>query len=518
MPEPELAGDDSSRGGIVNIFLNVIEKAGNRLPDPVTIFLMLAVLTLVASAVASATGLQVYDPVKNETITVFNLLSKDGVRKVVAGIVPNFTGFAPLGTVLVAMIGIGVAERTGLFNALLKGIVLSVPRSAITPTIIFVGCISNVAADSGFVILPPLAALLYASMGRHPLAGLTAAFAGVGGGFSANIFISALDPMLSGLSQEAARLVDPSYEVFPTANFYFLFASTFLVTIVGTWVSVKIVEPRLGPWKGDASDNSFEQLEPREKRGLIWAAIATVATLVAILLLVLPQNGPMRDPDTGSVMPFFRHIIGLLMILFLVPGLAFGLATRRIRTDRDAARMMGDTMSVMGSYIVMAFFAGQFIAYFNQSNLGAIIAIKGALFLQDIHFKGTPLLVAFVFLAAAINLLMASSSAKWAIMAPVFVPMMMRLGISPQATQAFYRVGDSVTNVITPLNYYFPIIIAVAQKYVPRAGLGTVIASMLPFSVAFAIAWTVFIVIWSTLGLPLGPDAPLTYALPAVMP
>lgn len=502
-----------SRRGLVNRLLNLVERAGNRLPDPATIFVVLAVLALLASWVAATLGVKVTHPITHETIAANNLLNRDGIRRIIAGVVPNFTGFPPLGIVLVAMIGIGVAERTGLFAALLKAIVLAVPPHFVTPTVVFAGCISNVASDAGYVILTPLAAMLYASMGRHPLAGLAAVFAGIGGGFSANVLLSSLDPMLSGLSTAAAHMLDPTYVVLPTANWYFMGASAILITIVGTFISNRIVEPRLGPWKSDRPTTALERLEPAEKRGLLWTGVATLATIGLLLLLVLPEGAPMRD-SKGTARPFFENIIAPMMVFFLVPGVVYGLVVRKVRSDRDVARMMGDTMGVMGTYIVMAFFAGQFVAYFQWSNLGEIIAIEGATLLQRIHLTGVPLMIAFVFVSALVNLFMASASAKWTIMAPVFVPMMMLLGVSPEATQGLYRVGDSVTNTITPLNYYFPIIIAVAQKYVPRAGLGTLIASMLPYAVAFAITWTAFIVVWTQLGLPLGPDAPLTYTVP----
>jgi aminobenzoyl-glutamate transport protein len=514
-PNDATAAAARSPDGMINRLLNLVERAGNKLPDPVTIFILLATLALLASWVAGSLGVKVAHPITQKTIAAYNLLSNDGIRQVVSGIVPNFTGFAPLGTVLVAMIGIGVAERTGLFAALLKAIVVAVPRPFVTPTVVFAGCMSNIASDAGYVILTPLAAMLFASMGRHPLAGLAAVFAGVGGGFSANLLLGTVDPLLSGLSTEAARIVDPTYKVLPTANWYFMAASTILLTAVGTLVSDRLVEPRLGPWKTNRPAEVFEGLEPREKRALTWSGVATLVTVGLLALLVVPQDAPLRDAD-GTAKPFFENIVVPMLIFFLVPGVVFGLVNGKVRSYRDVAKMMSETMGVMGTYVVMAFFAGQFVAFFKASNLGEIIAIEGATLLKEIRLTGLPLMVAFVLVAATINLFMASASAKWAIMAPVFVPMMMFLGVSPEATQGLYRVGDSVTNVITPLNYYFPIIIAVAQKYVPKAGLGTLIASMLPYSVAFGLAWTAFIVIWTQLGLPLGPDAPLTYEAPTI--
>jgi len=498
------------------VLLDFVERAGNRLPDPVTIFVLLAAGALVASWAAAALDVHVTHPVTEKTISAVNLLSRDGIRRVLTEMVDNFTGFEPLGVVLVAMIGIGVAERTGLFAALLKALVMAVPGWAVTPTIIFAGIMSNTAADAGYVILTPLAAMLYASLGRHPLAGLAAVFAGIGGGFSANLLVTTIDPLLAGLSTEAAQLFDPAYEVNATASFYFMCASVVLLTVVGTWVSNRIVEPHLGTW--DENHEQFDRLERKEVRGLIAAGIALLATCAVFLLLVVPVNAPLRDPSVSAdasvmekIKPFFDSLVALLAIFFAVPGLVYGLVTRHVTSDRDAAKMMSDTMATMGAYIVMAFFAGQFIAYFSWSNLGLIIAISGAEFLKAAHFTGIPLMIAFVIVAGMINLFMASASAKWAIMAPVFVPMLMVMGWSPEATQGLYRVGDSITNVITPLNYYLPIIIAVARRYTPDAGMGTIVSSMLPYSLAFGLCWTAMIVIWLSLGIPVGPDAPLHY-------
>lgn len=504
-------GGAARRRSFLGWFLDSIEAIGNRLPDPVTIFAGLAGLVLVASWVAARAGLSVVHPVTKAPIAAVNLLNADGLRRIFTSVVTNFTGFAPLGTVLVAMIGIGVADRSGLFAALLKAVVSAVPRWAVTPAVLFAGMLSHTASDAGYVILIPLAPMVYAAVGRHPLAGITAAFAGIGGGFSANLLLSALDPMLAGLTQEAARLYDPTYQVFATANYYFLAASVVLLTVVGTWVSVRVVEPRFGKWGEGTQGAELQRLSAMEIRGLVAALVALALTVAVIVGLVVPSKGLLRDPATGSLKPFYDSLVGLLLVVFLLPGLTFGVVTGQIRRDRDAARMMSETMATMGPYVVMAFFAGQFIEYFKWSNLGTIVAIEGAGLLKSIRLTGPMLLIAFVGVTATINLLMASASAKWAIMSIVFVPMFMSLGYSPETTQAFYRVGDSVTNIVTPLNYYFPIIIAVAQRYVPRVGLGTIISAMLPYSIAFGVAWTAMTLIWYYAGLPMGPGAPLHF-------
>jgi aminobenzoyl-glutamate transport protein len=510
------SGTMTQRGAIAR-FLDLVERIGNRLPDQATIFIMLALATMLLSWLTSALGWSIVHPVTGAKVEVFNLASKDGLQWIFGSVVTNFTGFPPLGTVLVAMIGVGIAERVGLFAALLKALVTAVPRAAITPTIVFAGIMSNVASDAGYVILPPLAAMLYASLGRHPIAGIAAAFSGISAGFSANLMLSSLDPMLSDLTQKAAQLFDLKYEVFASCNFYFMAASVPLLVLVGWFVSDKIVEPRMGKWNPQDGDGAppveFAPLTSVEKRGLVMAGLAILITFGAIVLLVLPEEGILRDADR-TVKPFYRSLVALIMIVFIVPGIVYGVVTRSIRSDRDAAKMMSQTMAAMGGYVMIAFFAGQFIFWFGKSNLGFIIAIEGAALLKSINLTGLPLMIGFVLVVAVFNIVMSSASAKWAILSPVFVPMMMALGMSPESTQAFYRVGDSVTNVITPLNVYLPILLGFAHRYQRSAGLGTLIAAMLPYSIAFFIAWVVALGAWAYLGLPIGPGASLDYTMP----
>jgi aminobenzoyl-glutamate transport protein len=360
------------------------------------------------------------------------------------------------------------------------------------------------------VILIPLGAVLFAGIGRNPIAGLAAAFAGVSGGFSANIFLTALDPLLAGLTQEAARLYDPKYVVPVTANYYFMIASTFLLTLIGAWVTVRIVEPRLGPYAVEGQ-RSLERPRPEEKRGLTAAGITILLETVLLLILTLPGNGLLRDTK-GGLEPLFQGMVTLMAIGFLLPGIAYGLTAGTIKNDRDAGRMVEETMGTMASYIALAFAASQFVAYFAWSNLGLILAVTGAGLLKATGLSGIPLIVLFIFVCAFIDLFLASASAKWAVIGPVFVPMLMIMGYSPELTQAAYRIGDSFTNIITPLMPYMPLIIAFAQKYDSKIGLGTILSMMLPYSVAFAISWTLLLAIWLLLGIPLGPGASLTYS------
>lgn len=503
--------------------LDAVERVGNRLPDPITLFALFAVLVLVISWIAAQTGLSATHPGTGDVITPVNLLSAAGIRRVLTDMVRNFTNFPPLGLVIVVIVGIAVTERSGLVAAALRRLVSAVPRSLLTAALVFGGIMSSLAVDAGYVVLTPLGAMVFAAVGRHPLAGLAAAFAGVSGGFSANLLLTSLDPLLSGLSTEAARLVDPNYVVQPTANYYFLIASVFVVTTLGTWVTSRFVEPRLGTWqpKGDLGvDLSMEDLNPVEKRGLRNAGLVFLGSLALLALLTVPEGAVLRNPEAAGestlvqLRPFFDGIVAILMIVFLLMGLAYGMTTGSIKSDRDVAAMSSEGVALLGSYIVLAFAAAQFVAYFNWSNLGIILAIKGAGGLQAAGITGVPLLVSFIVVAAFINLFIGSASAKWAVMAPVFVPMLMLMGFSPELTQAAYRVGDSTTNIITPLMQYFPVIIAFAQKYDKDAGIGTLIAVMLPYSVVFLLGWGLFFALWMVAGVPLGPGAPLEY-LPA---
>lgn len=488
--------------------LDLLERWGNRLPHPFTLFILFSLAVLVLSWIAASFGLSVTHPVAGKKVAAVNLLDREGVQRIITKAVSNFTGFAPLGTVLVAMIGVGMAEKSGLFAAALKALVAGVPSWLLTLALVFAGVNASIAVDAGYVILIPLGAVLFVGSGRNPIAGLAAAFAGVSAGFSANLSLTALDPLLAGLTQEAARLYDPKYTVPATANYYFMIASTFLLTFIGAWVTAAITEKRLPPQAG--AQERLDPLSPAEKRGLLGAAITVALEILVLLLLVVPTRGLLRGPK-GDLEPFFQGMVTLMAIGFFLPGFVYGLVAGSVRSDRDAGKMIEETMSTMGGYIALAFAASQFVAYFGWSNLGLILAIAGAEFLRLLGLTGIPLLLLFVFVCALINLFIASASAKWAVIGPVFVPMLMIMGYSPEVTQAAYRVGDSVTNIITPLMPYLPLIIAFAQKYEPKTGLGTLMALMLPYSLAFAIAWTALLALWLLLGLPLGPGAPLTY-------
>jgi aminobenzoyl-glutamate transport protein len=503
--------------GAVDRFLDVVERIGNALPDPTTLFALLAVAVVLLSGVAAQFDLSVAHPTTGRLIEPVSLLSVDGLHRILTQLVTNFTGFAPLGTVLVAMIGIGVAEVSGLIGAIMRMIVLRSPRALLTPVVVFCGVMSNAASEVGYVLLVPLAALIFKAAGRHPVLGLTAAFAGVSGGYSANLVLGTIDPLLAGLSQEAARIIDPAYVVSPAANYYFMAVSTFVITCLGWWVTERLVAPRLAameaaePASSSAPDDAMTTaLTHAEMRGLRFAAVA-FATMTALLLWgLLPSDGFLREPGTGSVLhsPFLKGIVALIFFYGVGLGVAYGIGAGTVRSDRDVIKGMGQQMSTLGGYMVLVFFAAQFVAFFNWTNLGLIVAVEGAQFLQAAGLDQVPLMLAFILLSATINLVMGSASAKWALMAPGFVPMFMLLGYPPEVTQAAYRVGDSVTNVISPMMSYFALIIAFVQRYLAKAGLGTLVSLMLPYSVTFLIGWSLLFGAWLMLGWPVGPGTP----------
>jgi aminobenzoyl-glutamate transport protein len=494
-------------------FLGAVERIGNALPHPASLFALLAVGVVLASAVCHALGVSVTNPANGQTVAVVNLLNGAGIRKMVTESVRNFLAYPPLGISLACLLGLGVAEYSGLMGAGVRCMVLGAPRRWITPIVVFAGVISNAGSEVGYVLLTPLAAALYHALGRHPLLGLAAAFAGVSGGYSANLLVGSIDVLLAGLSEAAATIVDPGYRVAATANWYFMCVSTVLVTVVGTWVTERIAAPRLGDYAGDAVREKLDPLSPRERRGLWAAAGATIVLTAVVVWGVLPEDGFLRDPARPKFADS-AFMVGLATFIFLyglLPGLAYGIGAGTIRNDHDAVRGMDGTMKSMASFIVLAFFAAQFIAYFNWTNLGVVTAVSGAEAIQRLGLQHMPipLMIAVVLFAGAVNILVSSASAKWALLAPVFVPMFMLLGYSPELVQAAFRVGDSVTNIVTPLMSYFPLILTFIQKYDPRAGIGTLVATMLPYSVAFMVGWTLLLIVWISLGLPMGPDAPL---------
>jgi aminobenzoyl-glutamate transport protein len=500
------------RRSMLTRFLDGVERTGNALPDPVTLFALMIVLVVIASVIAAAAGVAVPHPGTGDVVEAKSLLAADQIQRLLVEMPKTFTSFAPLGYVLLVMLGVGVAEKTGFLTVALRSLVSGVSPRLITAALVFAGIMSSLAADAGYVVLIPLGAAIFMGAGRHPVAGLAAGFAGVAGGFSSNLILTPLDPLLAGITQEAARLVAADYVVEVTANYYLMLGLVPLFVIVGTWVTDKIVEPRLPKWEPTetpvpAVDGDVSAVE---RRGIQAALLSVVLLAAGVAALAWAPGFPLRGED-GSFLPLMRSLVSLMFIAFLVAGIAYGVTTRVIASDKDVVRMMADAMSDLGVYIVLAFIAAHFIAMFSWSNLGIISAVVGADTLRSIGFEGTPLLVSLILLAATINILVGSASAKWAFLAPIFVPMLMLLGLSPEATQAAYRIGDSSTNMITPLLPYFPLILIVGKRYDPNFGIGTLVATMLPFAIAFGVASTVFFIGWLALGLPLGPGISSTF-------
>ena len=510
-----------SRSGFLDRSLSMIERVGNALPHPGTLFALMALLIVIASGIAAQFQLSVVHPGTGATITPVNLLTIPGLHRIMENMVTNFTSFAPLGTVLVAMLGIGIAESSGLIGAALRKLVMAAPAKLLTFVIVFAGVMSNTASEIGYVLLVPLAASIFLAAGRHPLVGLAAAFAGVSGGYSANLLLGTVDPLLSGLSEEAAHIIDPARTVNATANYYFMAVSTFLISITGTWVTEKIVAPRLGEYTGDEKPEDLRDMTPAESRGLRWSLYATI--LITLLLVwsalpagTIPGSGWLRNPETGEFLrsPFMSSIVAIIFITGAVLGIAYGVGAGTYKNDEQVMNGMGAAMKTLGLYMVLVFFAAQFVAYFNWTNLGLIVAVKGADALKASGLGPVPLMMSFVLVSAFINLFMGSASAKWAIMAPVFVPMFMLLGYSPELTQTAYRIGDSTTNIVSPMMTYFALIVAFVSRYQAKAGIGTVIATMLPYTISFLIVWMLLLMVWMLAGWPTGPGAPLYIPAP----
>lgn len=498
----------SPQKSLLNKILGFIETIGNKLPDPITLFFFLSIGIIIISAIAKSNNLSVIHPGTGEKITAISLLTPDGIRKMITEAVNVFVTFPPLGTVLVAMLGVGVAESGGLLSALLRQGVLLAPATIISPVIVFAGVMSNLASDAGYVVLTPLGALVFLAFGRHPIAGLAAAFAGVSGGYSANLLIGTLDPLLAGITESSAQLINPESIINPTANYYFMAVSTFLITLIGWYVTDKIVEPRLGKFQGE-KNVEITNLNATEKKGLKWAGFSLLVYLAFLLVMLLPPQGILRNPETFTIIPspFLTGIVPIIMLGFIIPGIVYGKVVGTFKSEKDIAKALSDSMSSMGYYIALAFISAQFVAYFGWTNLGLILAVQGAKLLEVTGFTGIPLLIAFIFVSGFINLFIGSASAKWYIMAPVFVPMLMLIGYSPEFTQLAYRIGDSTTNIITPLMPYFPVVVAFGSKYDQNLGIGTLMATMLPYSIAFLCGWIVLFILWFIFGIPIGPGA-----------
>ena len=504
--------------GFINRALNRIEVVGNKLPDPSMLFLISLIVVWILSWLMSGIEFSEIDPRSGVPIVINNLLAGDAMATFLSQMVTIFTGFAPLGVVLVAMLGVGVADEAGYFNTSIKMTLSWTPKALMTPMVVFVGLISHSAIDAGYVLVIPLGGIIFYAVGRHPIAGIAAAFAGVSGGFSANPIPGALDPLLQGFTQPAAQIIDPSVLVNPLGKYFFTGISSILIVALGWAITDLIVEPRLNrttPIDDDAEGSpQMDTVDPVERKGFIWSTLTLVAGLVVLVLVLLPADSPMRDAS-GSLnsfsAPIMQSIVPLIFLLFLIPGVVFGYVTGKFRNSKDMVDAMTKSMNGMSYYIVMAFFCSLFVYAFGQSNIGALLALKGAALLKGLAMPGGVTIVGIIFLTAFVNLFVGSASAKWALLAPIFVPMLMQVGISPELTQAAYRVGDSSSNIITPLMPYFPLVVVYCQRYFKKTGIGTLTSIMLPYSAVFIVVWAIFLLIFWSIGIPLGLQASYTY-------
>ncbi len=515
------------RQGLGSRLLDTIERVGNRLPDPAALFLLLMLAVWGLSWLLSGVQFEALHPSTGEPIRVVNLLAGESLTAFMANMVTVFLGFAPLGVVLVAMLGLGVAEHTGFINAGLRRMLSVTPRSLLTPALVAVAVLSHVAVDAGYVLVIPLGGVIFYAAGRHPIAGIAAAFCGVSGGFSATLFVpSSLDPMLATFTQSAAHILDPALVVNPLNNWVFTTVSSFLVIGIAWFVTDRIVEPRLQRMKVDGDTSNLPKMEPlapQEIRGLRWALVSMLVAAVLFVLSLLPEASPWRAPaglvPDGShpllvaTAPVMRSIVALIFVFFLLPGVVYGYVAGTVKTHRDVIAAMTKAMSGMAYYIVIAFFIAQFLAGFNGSGLGTLMAVEGAELLESLGLPIWLTIIGLVLMTGAVNLFIGSASAKWALLAPIMVPLMMQLGVSPDLVQAAYRVGDSMTTILTPLMPYFPLIVVFCQRYVTSAGIGTLASTMVPYSLALSLLWTLLLLAFWGLGIPLGIGA--SYAYPA---
>ncbi|MDC0161037.1 AbgT family transporter [Gemmatimonadales bacterium] len=507
----------NSKPRLIDRFLNAIELIGNKLPDPAVLFVMSLFLVWGLSGLMSGMAFTEIDPRSGDPISVTNLLTGRGMATFLAGMVQTFTAFPPLGVVLVAMLGIGVAEHGGYINAGLRIVLGVTPKALLTPMLILVAIVSHTATDAGYVLVIPIGGVIYYAAGRHPLAGIAAAFAGVSGGFSANFIPSGFDPLLQGFTQGAAQLIDPAILVNPLCNWFFTSASSVLIVLVGWYLTDRVVEPRLQATNVDADPSDMPEMREIGQREQLafWAASGVMAAGIAFLwLAAAPPASPLRSPDgelAAFSAPLMQSIVPLIFLLFMIPGTVYGYMAGTFKESKDVIDAMTTSMQQMAYYIVMAFFCALFISAFGTSNLGALLAVKGANFLQGLALPAGFTIVGIIVLTGFVNLAVGSGSAKWALLAPIFVPMLMQLGISPELTQAAYRVGDSTTNIITPLMPYFPLVVVYCQRYVKSLGIGTLVSIMLPYSIFFMVLWSGFLLAYWGLGIPLGLQAPYTY-------
>lgn len=509
-----MASNIREKPTMINKFLNIVEKIGNRLPDPSILFFLMCLGLAIITWIVSLFHVTVKHPGTGNTIAIKNILSKDGISMILNDAIKNFSEFPALGLVLSVMLGVGIAERTGYFDKLMVQIVHKAPKQIIVPVIILIGIIGNAAGDAAPIVLPPLTAMVFIKLGYHPIAGLAMAYASALGGFSANVMIGMSDALLYAFTEPATKIVSDKITVNVAMNWYFIAASVAVLLPAVYWVTMRFVIPRLGSYDDTQSnikiDDDNHGLTPKESKAVFWANISFITTLILLIVMAIPQNSFLRNAKTGSLLndsPIINGVGLIILLIFLVPGLVYGIIMKEFNSSKDLGKMLSDSMASMGSFIVIVFFAAQLLAFLEWSNLGMIVAVKGAEVLQGQN--GIVLILGVIFLGAIINLLVGSASAKWGILAPIFIPMLVIVGFHPAFTQMLYRIGDSISNPITPMMPYLPLLLSYAQKYDKNMKLGSLLSSLMPYTIILSIVWPIFMIIWYLLGWPLGPGGPL---------
>ncbi|WP_426456693.1 AbgT family transporter [Staphylococcus cohnii] len=509
-----MASNIREKPTMINKFLNIVEKIGNKLPDPSILFFLMCLGLAIITWIVSLFHVTVKHPGTGNTIAIKNILSKDGISMILNDAIKNFSEFPALGLVLSVMLGVGIAERTGYFDKLMVQIVHKAPKQIIVPVIILIGIIGNAAGDAAPIVLPPLTAMVFIKLGYHPIAGLAMAYASALGGFSANVMIGMSDALLYAFTEPATKIVSDKITVNVAMNWYFIAASVAVLLPAVYWVTMRFVIPRLGSYDDTQSnikiDDDNHGLTSKESKAVFWANISFITTLILLILMAIPQNSFLRNAKTGSLLndsPIINGVGLIILLIFLVPGLVYGIIMKEFNSSKDLGKMLSDSMASMGSFIVIVFFAAQLLAFLEWSNLGMIVAVKGAEVLQGQN--GIVLILGVIFLGTLINLLVGSASAKWGILAPIFIPMLVIVGFHPAFTQMLYRIGDSISNPITPMMPYLPLLLSYAQKYDKNMKLGSLLSSLMPYTIILSIVWPIFMIIWYLLGWPLGPGGPL---------
>lgn len=509
-----MSSNAKQKKSLMNKFLNVVEGVGNRLPDPSILFFLMCLGLAILTWIVSLFHVSVKHPGTGKVVEIKNILSGDGLKMILNDAIKNFSEFPALGLVLAVMLGIGVAEKTGYFDKLMIQVVNKAPKKIIVPCIIAIGILGNAAGDAAPIVLPPITAMVFIKLGYHPIAGLAMAYASALGGFSANLILGMTDALVYSFTEPATKIVTDKIHINVAMNWYFIAASVVVLLPAVYWVTMKLVIPRLGTYDDTNSDistdDSNNSITPTQQRAVFWANISFVASIIVLIILAIPENSFLRNAKTGSLLndaPILNGVGLILLIVFLIPGIVYGVMTKEISNTKDLGQMFTDSMSSMGSFIVIVFFSAQLLAFLEWSNLGIIVAVEGAELLKGQN--GVVLIIGIIILSALINMLIGSASAKWGILAPIFIPMLILVGFHPAFTQMLYRIGDSISNPITPMMPYLPLLLSYAQKYDKNMQLGSLISSLMPYTIVLSIVWPLFMIIWYLLGLPLGPGGPL---------